>query len=53
MIKDCPVLMAKIQGKKNQQPTQNLQIMRSELCEDDPSVNIVTQSATTIGEDKA
>jgi len=38
-----PVLLAKIceKGAQPQQPTQNLQMMRAEPCEEDPNVNIV------------
>ena len=41
-----------MQEKKNQQPAQNLQMMRVEPHKYDPSVNIVTQSGTATGEDK-
>ena len=32
-------------------PTQNIQMMRSKPCEEDPNVNIVLRSGATIGED--
>lgn len=41
-----------MEEKKNQQPAKNLQMMRFKLREDDPSVNIVTQSGVAIGDDK-
>ena len=40
-----------MQVKKNQHPKQNIRMMRSEPCEDNPSVNIVMQSGITIDED--
>ena len=52
MIEDFLVLMAKMQEKKNQQPTQNMKMMRSEQHEDDPRINIVTQSGVDTREDK-
>ena len=54
MTEDCPVLIVKMQEKRAQpkQPTQNLQMMRVEPCEEDPNVNIVLQSGMTTGEDK-
>lgn len=47
-------MIAKIQEKKGQpqQPTQNLQMMRFQSCEEDPNVNIVLQSGMMIGDDK-
>jgi len=42
-----------MQEKKNQHPTLNIQIMRSEPCEDGSSVNIVTWSGIATKEDKA
>lgn len=43
-----------MQEKKTQtqQPTQNIQMMRSETHEDGPSVNIVTWSGIATGADK-
>lgn len=44
VIEECPILIENMQEKKNQQPTQNIQMMSSGLRKDNPSVNIVTQS---------
>lgn len=41
-----------MQEKKSQQPTQNIQMMRSEPGKDGSSVNIVTRSCISTGEDK-
>lgn len=41
-----------MQEKKNQQSTQNIEMMRSEPHENDPSVNIVTWSGVATSEDK-
>ena len=48
------MLIARLHDKGALQPplTQNLQMMRSELCEEDPNVNIVLRSGITIGDDK-
>lgn len=42
-----------MQEKKTQQPTQNIQMMRSKPCEDGPSINIVIWSNIDTKEDKA
>jgi len=51
---DCPTMIARLHNKGALQPplTQNLQMMRFELCEEDPNVNIVLRSGITIGYDK-
>lgn len=41
-----------MQEKKNQKPGENIQMMRYELCEDDPSINIVMRSGIATGEEK-
>ena len=33
-------------------PTQNIQMMRSEPCKEDPNMNMMLRSGETIGEDK-
>jgi len=40
---DCPTLIARLRDKGALQPpsTQNLQMMRSEPCEEDPNVNVM------------
>lgn len=38
--------------KNTQTPTQNIQMMRAEPHEEEPSINIVMRSGITIGEDK-
>lgn len=50
----CPTLIARLNEKGVLQPplTQNLQMMRSELREEDPNVNIVLRSGITTGNDK-
>jgi len=52
---DFPTLIAQIREKRLAQPTvtQNIQLMRSELCEEDPNVNMMLISGTTTGKDKA
>lgn len=49
-----PTLMAQMRKKGVLQPnlTQNIQMMRSELCKEDPNVNMVLRSGVTIREDK-
>lgn len=42
-----------MQEKKNQHPTQNIQMMRSKPCEDGPSANIVRWSGRATQEDEA
>ena len=53
-MEDCPILIARICDKGALPPpsTQNLQMMRSELREEDPNVNIVLKSRIVIGDDK-
>jgi len=41
-----------MQEKKTKRPTQNIQMMRSEPREDDPSVNIMIRTGIATGEDK-
>lgn len=52
--KDCPTLIAWLRDKGTLQPplVQNLQMMRSELREEDPNINMVLQSGITTGDDK-
>ena len=51
---ECPRLIVRLHDKGALQPppTQNLQMMRSELCEEDSNVNIVLQSGIMTGDDK-
>lgn len=42
-----------MQEKETHQPTLNIKMMRSEMCEDGPSINIVTWSGIATREDKA
>lgn len=51
---DCPKLIARLRDKGTLQThlAQNLQMMRSEPCEEDPNVNILLQSGIMIGDDK-
>ena len=51
---DCPTLIARIHDKGvfPPPPTQNLQMMRSELREEDPNVNIVLKSGIMTRDDK-
>jgi len=53
-MEDCPTLIERLRDKGALQPppTQNLQMMRYELCEEDPNVNIMLQSGITTGDDK-
>ena len=53
-IEDCPTLIARIRDKGALPPpsTENLQMMRSEPCEEDPNVNIFLRSGITMGDDK-
>lgn len=46
------MLIAKMLEKKNQQTTQNIQMMRAEPREEDHSINIVMRSGIATGEDK-
>jgi len=54
VIEDCLVLLGKIhkKGAQPQQPTQNLQMMRAEPCDEDRNVNIMLRSGMMVGEDK-
>lgn len=51
---DCPMLIAQIREKRVVQPTptQNIQMMRSKPCEEDPNMTMMLRSGTTIGEIK-
>jgi len=51
---DCPTLIARVcdKGVLPPQSTQNLQMMRDELHEEDPNVNIVLQSGIATGDNK-
>ena len=51
---DYPMLITQMREKGVRQPTltQNIQMMRSELGEEDPNVNMVLRSDATIREDK-
>jgi len=51
---DCPTLIAKIRekGVLPPPPTQNLQMMRSEMHEKDMNVNIALRSGIVMGDDK-
>ena len=53
-MEHCPTLIARIRdkGALPPQPTQNLQMMRSEPHEEYPNVNIMLQSGITTGDDK-
>lgn len=53
-MEEFPTLITRIcnKGVLPPQPTQNLQMMRSEPREEDPNVNIVLRSGITIGDDK-
>ncbi len=53
-MEDCSTLIARLRDKGALQhpPTQNLQMMRSELCEEDPNVKIVLRSGIMMGDDK-
>ena len=53
-VEDFPSLVAKMREKGVLQPppTQNLQIVRSEPCEEDPNVNMMPRSGVTMGDDK-
>ena len=53
-IEKCPILMANMQEKKAQpqHPTQNLQMMKAEPCEEDPNVNIMLRSRIATGDNK-
>ena len=53
-MEDCPMLIARIcdKGVLPPQPTQNLQMMRYEPCEEDPNVNIVLRSGSATWHDK-
>ena len=53
--KDCPYIDSEDcvkKGYSNPLRTQNLQMMRSEPCEEDPNVNMMLRSGTTTGDDK-
>lgn len=51
---DYPTLIAQMREKGVLQPppTQNIQMMRLEPCEEDPNVNMMLRSDATTGEDK-
>jgi len=51
---DFPMLIAQICKKSVAQPTltQNIQMMRSEPCEEDPNMNMMLRSGMKTGEDK-
>lgn len=51
---DCPTLITQMCEKGVLQPTltQNIQMMRSELREEDPKVNMMLRSGVTTREDK-
>jgi len=51
---DFPTLIAQMHEKGLLQPTptQNIQMMRFELCEEDPNVNMVLRIGATTREDK-
>jgi len=53
-MEDCPTLIARIcdKGALPPPPTQNLQMVRFELCEEDLNLNIVLISGIVIGDDK-
>ena len=53
-MEDCPTLMVRLCDKGELQPplTQNLQMMRSEPCEEDINVNIMLRSGFTTWDDK-
>lgn len=46
------VFITKMQEKKTQTPTQNIQMVSAKLCEEDPNVNVVTRSGVANGEEK-
>jgi len=48
---DCPMLIAQMRKKGVLQPTsmQNIQMMRSKPCEEDPNVNMMLRSGATTG----
>jgi len=52
-VEDYLTLIAKLRekGVLHPPPTQNLQIMRSEPCEEDPNVNMMLRSNMTTGDD--
>jgi len=53
-MEDYPTLIARLHDKGIVQPPppQNLQMMRSEPCEEDSNANIVIRSGITTGDDK-
>jgi len=53
-VVDCPTLIAQMceKGVLQLPPTQNIQMMRSESCEEDLNVNMMLRSGMTTGEDK-
>jgi len=53
-VEDFPSLIAKMHEKGVLQPPliQNLQMMRSEPCEEDPNVNMMLRSGMATGDDK-
>lgn len=53
-MEDFPTLIVRLHNKGILQPpaTQNLQMMMSELREEDPNVNIMLRRSITTGDDK-
>ena len=53
-MEDCPTLIVRLcdKGALQHPSTQNLQMMRSEPCEEDHNVNIMLKSGITTGDDK-
>lgn len=51
---DCPTMIARLHSKGTLQLplTQNLQMMRSESCEEDPNVKILLRRGITTRDDK-
>ena len=51
---DCSTLITQMceKGVLYPTPTQNIQMMRSEPCKEDPNVNTMLQNGGTTGEDK-
>ena len=52
VIEECPILMAKMQEKMNQQPTQNIHMMTVERRIEEPKINIGNRSGVATGSDK-
>jgi len=53
-VVDCPTLIAQMRekGVLLANPTQNIQMLKAKPHMEDPNVNMMLQSGTTIGEDK-